>query len=374
MKLTCNRLSLSKVFDLAASAVKTNSPKEVLQNVKMTIISGRACLMGTDMETGVLTGIDVEHIGHDGAVLLPVPPVRQILRDTEGEQITIEVRDTGTKIISGGADFEIGSANPDEYPTVKAASSECYFELAGSEFERLVRRTHYAVDVNSTRYALGGVQFTFAEDGSVTAIGTDGKRGSLSVAECRIIGDKDQMGEWPVRAICSPGPLNLIAGAVKSCEQIKLSLVGNDVVVESPTCTVTTRQVEGRYPNFMAAIPKTYRDWGSFEFEPAHMLSVIKQASILADRETCGMSFDIRPGTLTLSAKAAMKGASKVEMPILYSGKSVKALIDYQYVAEFLRSLDGQLATMRFNSETEAVVITTEDKSIYVLMPMSDQR
>lgn len=375
MQITCNRSELSRVFDLAASPVKVNSPKEVLRNVKMLVRGGQATLMGTDAETGVTTGLAVQQTGSDEAVLLDVPKVRQILRETEGSEVTLSTDGPTIKIVSGCADFELGSANPDEYPTVKPFDHENYFEIAGSELERLVRVTSYAVDANSTRYAMEGVLFTFSDDDVLRVVATDGRRASFAETQVRFVGDRSAASSvWPLKAICSPGSLGIIASSVKNCEQVKLSVLSCDVVVESPVCTVTTRQVEGRFPNAAGAIPKGYMDFGSFEFEPAQMLSCIKQASILADKETCGMSFEVTPGQLRLSAKSAMKGASKVQMPIIYGGAAVTIMLDYQYMNEFLRAVGDQLVTMRFDSSTTAVVLTTADKNLYVLMPMASEQ
>ncbi len=55
MKINCQRESLTNAFALAASIAPARSPKEILQNVKVTASGGKIILTATDMEVGLKT-------------------------------------------------------------------------------------------------------------------------------------------------------------------------------------------------------------------------------------------------------------------------------------------------------------------------------
>ncbi|MFG0261789.1 MAG: hypothetical protein ACF788_05300 [Novipirellula sp. JB048] len=64
MKITCQRETLTAAFALAASIAPTRSPKEILQNVKVTASGDRITLTATDLDVGFLLdgeeGVEVE--------------------------------------------------------------------------------------------------------------------------------------------------------------------------------------------------------------------------------------------------------------------------------------------------------------------------
>ena len=55
------------------------------------------------------------------------------------------------------SEFQLPSENPDEFPNVLAFEEKKYHEMPARFFREVIRRTVYATDNESSRYALGGV-------------------------------------------------------------------------------------------------------------------------------------------------------------------------------------------------------------------------
>ena len=110
-------------------------------------------------------------------------------------------------------------------------------------------------------------------------------------------------------------------------------------------------------------------------FTVGPLLSAIRQAAIVADSETHGLDFLFDQGELVISAKTANLGASRVSVPISFHGDSIQIKLDYQYVSDFLRLLDAEShCTANIASNTESVLLTTDDGYEYVVMPMALDR
>ena len=78
--------------------------------------------------------------------------------------------------------FVASGVNSDSPPRIPLNSrrsrrfeESSYYEISARLLRELIRRTVFATDNESSRYALGGVKLEFGDD-SVTAIGTDGRR------------------------------------------------------------------------------------------------------------------------------------------------------------------------------------------------------
>ncbi len=78
-----------------------------------------------------------------------------------GNAVTLQSRfeseDTGVLIRAGRSRFKLPSANADEFPRIPTFTAESYHEIAAGLFKEMIRRTVFATDAESSRYALGGV-------------------------------------------------------------------------------------------------------------------------------------------------------------------------------------------------------------------------
>ncbi len=157
MKITCDREKLASAFQIAATVANARSPKEILQNVKIEAAEDRVTLMATDMETGIPHRCGRSRCAESWSRPPAVARVGLILRESSDQQLSFEVAGTETVVQGLNATFKLPSANPDEYTNVVGFEEEAYHELAARLFKEMVKRTSFATDVDSSRYALGGV-------------------------------------------------------------------------------------------------------------------------------------------------------------------------------------------------------------------------
>jgi DNA polymerase-3 subunit beta len=92
-----------------------------------------------------------------GVGLLPKGHVESILRVTEGETLVFRTEGNKLSIRSAAGRWNVNTEDPATFPDVPEFGCDIYHTLSGSDYKRLVKRTIYAVDPDSTRYALGGM-------------------------------------------------------------------------------------------------------------------------------------------------------------------------------------------------------------------------
>lgn len=368
MKIACDREKMASAFQLAGSVALSRSPKEVLQNVKIEAQEDRVTLMATDMETGIRIDVEGVDVQTPGKALLHVGRVGLILRESSDDQLHIESDGSATTIKGLHSEFNLPSANPDEFPTVVGFDEEKYHELPARLFREMVRRTAFATDPDSSRFALGGVLLELnGED--VLAVGTDGRRLARMVGTGKSVGGHETTSNTTIIPTRS---LSLMERSIGDKEEVvHIAARGNDVLLRTSRCTIYSRLVEGRYPNWRQVIPK--RDNSvAIELAVGPFHNVIRQAAIVADQETRGLDLEFGHGTLLLSAKTADLGQSRVELPIDYDGESIKVKLDYRFISDFLKVLDPTTKfKMDVASSTAPALMTTEDGYAYVVMPMA---
>ena len=113
--------------------------------------------MGTDLEVGIRIDVPGIVIEAPGNVVLPIARFLSILRESSDEKLDVESDGRKIQVRGQRSEFQLPSENPDEFPVVAAFEEAKYHEMPARFFREIVRRTVFATDNESSRYALGGV-------------------------------------------------------------------------------------------------------------------------------------------------------------------------------------------------------------------------
>jgi DNA polymerase III subunit beta len=370
MKLHCHRPSLAAAFQVVHGVVPSRTPKEILKNVKLQAADGAATLIGTDQEVGIRYEIPGVEIGSGGETLLPTNRVISILRELTDDVVNLEVTEEAVWIRSGHSEFRLSAEDPAEFPTVAAFDEKRYHVVPGSALREAIRRTIFATDVESTRYALGGVLLELQGE-VATLVATDSRRLALVKSVCRSQGVEEPENTGPV---VPSKAMSLIERSIsEDDEEVLVAVHANDVLVKCGNSTIYSRLVEGRFPRYRDVIPNQAN--AKIELLVAPFYSAVRQAQIVTNEESRGVDFQFAPGLLTLMSQAADIGQSKVEMPIAYDGSELTITFDPRFVADFLRVLEpeDQVRLDLIDPESAAVFRAGDDYT-YVIMPLSRDR
>ena len=371
MKIICNREKMLSAFQTAAAVAPARSPKPILQNVKLEVTKDGATLLATDLEIGIRVQVADVEVDKPGMCVLPVARFGSILRESSDEKLRIEVEAKGTVVKGDRSKFEFPAENPDEFPTVASFEEKKYHELPARLMKEIIKRTVFATDNESSRYALGGVLLELTKD-KITAVATDGRRLAKMEGAAHSIGGHetgDAMTIVPTRA------MQMIDRALSDSDaEIQLSARGNDILVKSQRVTIYSRLLEGRFPRWRDVFPKRL-DAAKIELNVGPFFSAVRQAAIATSEESRGVIFAFEDGTATLSGKAAEVGQSHVEMPVTYTGSALSISLDPRFVGDFLKVLDpAKTFTLELKDADSAAVCFTDDGYGYVIMPLARDR
>jgi DNA polymerase-3 subunit beta len=234
--------------------------------------------------------------------------------------------------------------------------------------KELVKRTLFATDAESSRYALGGILLEF-DEATVTAVGTDGRRLAKMEGPAQSVSGHPKSGN---STIVPTKAMHMIERALSDSDaEVKVSARANDLMVQSPRATIYSRLVEGRFPKWQDII-KDRPNASEIELAVGPFYSAVRQAAIVTSEESRGVDFSFGNGTLTLAGIAADVGQSKIEIPISHEEPEIGISLDHRYVSDFLKVLDLQKSvTLSVEHNDGPAQFTTEDGYTYVVMPMS---
>jgi DNA polymerase-3 subunit beta len=369
MKVVCQREKLLAAFQTAAAIAPARSPKPILQNVKLDVSADDAVLLATDLEIGIRIHAGGFEVTAPGSVVLPLARFGPILRESNDDVLRIDSDGKSISVRGVRSEFKLPAENPAEYPVVAEFADEAYHLVSARALRELIRRTVFATDSESSRYALGGVLLEFA-DKSITGVGTDGRRLAKMEVPASSVGGHQSDGA--ATTIVPAKALQHIERALTDGDaEVKICARPNEVLVKTERMTIYSRLVEGRFPKWRDVFPQN-RESSKIELSVGQLLAAVRQAQIVTNEESKGVDFEFDNGTLTLSGKAADVGQSHVELPISYDGPKVGIMLDPKYVSEFLRVLDSDKSfTFEIKDAESAAVARTDDNYGYVIMPLA---
>lgn len=368
MKATFNRKRLLDAFATVASVAPSRTPKPVLQNVLMVVDGDGATLAGTDLEVGIrkaASGVDVEE---HGSVLLPIDRFGSILRTSNDEQVVIHEDDGKIVVRTKSGRFTLNAEDQATFPDVPGFDGESYAMFVDHDLGKLIRRTHYATDQDSARYALGGALLDVG-DGSASFVATDGRRLAKATCGVDVVGDMGELG-MPIVPIKA---MRLIERSIpNNGSQVHVAVQkGRSIMVRTDDAVIYARLVEGRFPAYGQVIPESFEV--DVPFKVGELRSAISMAAICLDRESTGVQMDFGPDALTLSANTADVGQSRVTLPYATSipGLARSVTLSAEYAADVLKSLDDDLeVVVELGGKDEPVVFREGDGLTAVIMPI----
>jgi DNA polymerase III subunit beta len=375
MKIVCQRAALTTAFQTVGAVIPTRTPKEILKNLKLEAHrtdSGQqeVVLVGTDSEVGIRYKLLESEVQSAGEVLLSASRVTAILREMQGDSVTIETTDGGTLVSGARAEYKLGSENPAEFPIVAEFPEQAGFTIGAAQLRQMIKRTIFATDTESSRYALGGVLVEMKGESLVMAA-TDTRRLAVVRGQCAALGKDTGDNALP---IVPAKALSLVERSLTD-ETGSVSVVvrGNDVLFKGGAAMIYSRLVEGRFPRYQDVIPS--KSSISVDLVTGSFYAAVRQSQIVTSEESRGVEFSFGAGVLTMISRAPDVGESKVDLPISYDGPSVAITFDPHFVADFLRVLEPeQPIRLEMTDAENAAVFRTEDGYTYIVMPLTRDR
>src|SRR3954464_6680522 len=161
MKVICNRGALLEALMVTGNVVATRTPKPVLQCVKLSAGDNKLTVSATDLEVAIRYGDNQVQIEQGGEILVPADKLRDIVRESVDDTLSIEVSTdkdgaggTFANIRGQDSHFKIFTQKASDFPPVPDFEGEPGFEVQAGLLKRLIGQTLFAAAKETQRYAI----------------------------------------------------------------------------------------------------------------------------------------------------------------------------------------------------------------------------
>jgi DNA polymerase-3 subunit beta len=374
MKLVCSQTELNSSLQLVSRAIAGRPTHPVLANVLVTAdaAAGRISLTGFDLSLGIQTSFAAV-VEASGAITLPAKLLADIVsRLPPDGPITLAFEEGKEKVelTALGGSYQMRGMTAEDFPDLPLSQNGTPILLSGAALVEGLRSTLFASSGDESKQILTGIHLKVKEGGLEFAA-TDGHR--LAVRRNQAGGDQEAEAFAVTVPARSLRELERLLSARPSEESISLFCDRGQVVFLWADQVLTSRTLDGTYPNYGQLIPPSFVRTVNIERKP--LLSALERVAVLAEQHNNVVKFSADPSTaqLLLSADAQDVGSGSEALPIRMEGEAIELAFNVRYVLEGLKSMGASEICLRFNTATSPAIIhgeAEENSFTYLVMPV----
>src|SRR3954465_1511344 len=361
LNVVCPRDELVQTLAVVSRGVSTRTAVLVLSGILLRAEGGRLHLAATDMELSLRGSIDAR-VASDGAAVVSGRTLLEIVRLLPGDDVSIEhLPEEGVvQIVSGSASFRLHTFATEDFPRLPDVELAQLYPVDREALLDTVARVSRAASRDESRPVLTGILVRF-EGGRIVMAATDSYR--LSVKETTVEGELPELEAIiPARALAQ---LTRIAG---SADELQLGVHENHVVFGADGSWLTTRRIDGQFPNYRQLLPE------QFEYELAlpreELLEVVRRVSLMAQRNS-PLRLRFAEGDLTVSAVTQDVGEARESLPAPFTGETMEIGFNAEFLRDGLDSVDSDTIKFKLISPLRPAVLEGEsDDYVYLIMPI----
>lgn len=361
MKFRCERETLVEALSTVSRAVAgRGGALPVLSGVRLDARGRRLELAGTDLDLTIQVGIDVA-VDSDGLCVLPARLAADIVRALEPGSVMVDVVDDQATIRSGRSEFTVRTLPGEEFPRLPEISGDAV-GLAADQLAEALRQVVPAASHDDARPILTGVLMA-AEEGGLRLVATDSYRLAVRDLPGTAVLPEGKKVLVPSRAL---GELTRLLPAAG---ELVLRLGDREATFEVGATRLTTRLIEGEFPNYRQLVPDGYPNRLVVGKEP--LLDAVRRVKLLA-REATPVRLAMRADGLELTAITQDVGQAREDLDAKYEGADMVVAFNPEFLITGVEAIAGdEVAIESLDALKPALVRSTEGSTyLYLLMPV----
>jgi len=361
IKIVCQREELAQKLAVVARAVSTRGSVQILSGVLLRAEAGQLHLAATDMELSLRASLEAQVEG-DGAIVVPGRLLVDLVRLLPESEVTIEHRaeESVVHVTSGSSTSTLHTYAAEDFPRLPDLDAAGTFTVDREALLDTVSRVARSASRDESRPVLTGILVRF-ESGKLVMAATDSYR--LSVKETELTGEAPEF-----EAIIPARALSELGRIAQSGDTIELGVHENQAVFVTDDVWLTTRRIDGQFPNYRQLLPETFEH--ELTLPRNDVLDVVRRVGVMVQR-TSPIQLRFAEGELTVFARTQDVGEAKESLPVQFVGDPLEIGFNAEFLREGIESISADDIELKLISPLRPAVIEGgEDDPTYLIMPV----
>jgi DNA polymerase-3 subunit beta len=374
MKLRIARDELLTGLQRVQGVVEKRNTMPILSNILLEAKADGVDIIATDLEIG-MRGLYKASVQEPGSVTLSARKLYEILKEVRDGEIELIVADNNwTTIQAGKSQFKIVGLPASDYPALPAIEREGLTPLASAGLLELIRKTLFAVGDNDARYILNGLLVTLTTTEKKTVlrlVGTDGHRLAVAEQELGPPSSKDVPRE--MKAIIPKKAAQEMRRLLEEGDgEPLIGFTKNLMIFRKSGLLLTSRLMEGNYPNYQQVIPKEKDSEKRLSVGRADFEGALRRVAVLSRDKTNAVKMTIASNKITLFSSNPDFGEATEELPAKYGGEALSTGFNARYLLDVLSVMDGESIQMQMDTPLSPCLVREPGNAGFtcVVMPI----
>jgi DNA polymerase III subunit beta len=361
LKLTCVRDELVAKLAVVSRAVSTRTAVQILAGILLRVENGELHLAATDMELSLRTSLEAI-VDEEGAVVVQGRTLVDIARLLPADEVQIAYRpeEGVVHITCGNYSSRLHTYAVEDFPRLPEVTAAPTFGVDADTLLATVGQVSRSASRDESRPVLTGILVRFEPEQLVMAA-TDSYR--LSVKETPLEGSQQELEAIiPARALTELGRVAAGVG------ELELGVHENQVVFRAGDVTLTTRRIDGQFPNYKQLLPETFER--TVTLARNELLDVVRRVSVMAQRNA-PLRLRFNEGELTVSAQTQDVGEATETLAVEWAGEPLEIGFNPEFLREGVESVSSDDLELNLISPLRPAVIKGDsDDFRYLIMPI----
>ena len=363
MKFSINRDALLRPLQQVAGVVERRQTLPILSNVLFRVSADQLSLTGTDLEVELVGKVGIKD-AMPGEVTVPARKLMDICRQLpDGAEVEFELKEQRLVIKSGRFRSTLSTLPAQDFPSVEKTADEMNISVDSKALKNLLDKTGFAMAQQDVRFFLNGMLLE-TEDGIIRAVATDGHR--LALNSLVVPGSKTS------RQVILPrkGVVELQRLLQEIKGDVDISIGSNHLGTTTEEFSLTTKLLDGKYPDYERVIPKGGNR--TILADREELRQALSRTAILSNEKFRAIRVSFSNGNMQLSANNPEQEEAEETVSVDYQGETVEIGFNVSYLQDVLGVLDSDKIKITVLDANSSAVIEEpgNEDSIYVVMPM----
>ncbi|MEO1171168.1 MAG: DNA polymerase III subunit beta [Myxococcota bacterium] len=367
MKMTLRTAELSRALYRAQGVADKKSTMPILAHVLLDANDNGLTVSATDLDVG-LSGVYPADVSEPGAVAVHARQLYDVVKSLPSEQVEFERQDNHwVELKSGNGRFRLVGMAADEFPALPKHTDAKTFTIPANTLNAMIDRTIFCVSTDDNRHNLSGIYCVSPADNTLRLVATDGHR--LALAEHTFdAGIPIEGGVIVPRKGFQE--LKRVLSDTDDVTEAQLGFSGNSGFLKAGNVELSTRLVEGQFPDYAQVIPEQATKRAKIQRKA--FSEALKRVSLLSQSRSYGVKMSFENGNLALLAEDPEFGEAHESLPVELEGEALTIGFNARYLLDVLSHMSDDDVFFDLSDELSPGVIRPVDGSgfLAVVMPM----
>src|SRR5687767_10782602 len=363
--LQIERDALLKPLQAVTGIVEKRHTLPILSNVLLERTQDGLQLVATDLEIQISTRCEVGKGTGEQNLTVSARKLQDILRSLpDGTDVALDAQNNRLQVKAGKSRFNLQTLPAADFPLLGDPGAPlAKVTLAQKDLKSLLLLVQFSMAQQDIRYYLNGMLLVL-EGTEVRVVATDGHR--LSYASGTVAKQEEK------REVILPRKAVLELSRLLSDgdEDVHIDLYANQVRFRFGTIDLTTKVIDGKFPDYTRVIPSNYQK--HIALSRTLLLQALQRAAILSNEKFRGVRWMLTGNSLRISCTNNEQEEAQEELEIEYAGEPLDVGFNITYLLDVLTNVGSETIDCAFGDANSSMLITLPDRSDYryVVMPM----